>query len=75
MEEIEKPMISVWPDEEQACRHDPMLAECFRDAGYDTALLGKWHLSRIGGGALCDDIFRSYRISKRSKRNILAQIR
>lgn len=35
---------TLWPPPARNVLPDPTLAECFRAAGYETALIGKWHL-------------------------------
>ena len=39
-----RPIVASWPLQERIHLPDPTIAEQFKDAGYDTALIGKWHI-------------------------------
>ena len=39
-----RPIVASWPLQERVHLPDPTIAERFKDAGYDTALIGKWHI-------------------------------
>ncbi|MDE0079738.1 MAG: sulfatase-like hydrolase/transferase [Caldilineaceae bacterium] len=39
-----RPIVASWPLQERVHLPDPTIAELFHEAGYDTALIGKWHI-------------------------------
>ena len=39
-----RPIVASWPLHERVHLPDPTVAEQFKAAGYDTALIGKWHI-------------------------------
>ncbi len=39
-----RPIVASWPLQDRVHLPDSTIAEQFKDAGYDTALIGKWHI-------------------------------
>ena len=39
-----RPIVASWPLQDRVHLPDPTVAEQFKTAGYDTALIGKWHI-------------------------------
>lgn len=44
MDEFGKPICTPWPVREREHLPDPTMPDAFREAGYDTAVIGKWHV-------------------------------
>ena len=43
-DEHSRPIVASWPLQDRVHLPDSTIAEQFKDAGYDTALIGKWHI-------------------------------